>query len=624
MSRTLFAILTVLLASCAVQPLPPEGSFGPQDTTSVDAGADLTAASDVSGTDGAADVPDISGELPDVAVGDATAVGEAGEIGDDDADSVADSADSGQSDDDAVGDEMVAEDSEDTEDVADSKVGLDLLEVGPADTAPDELVIVDVLPPPDAADAADAVDTPDVQDILDVVDAADVADAADAADAPADQSDVASELPIDAAKSDAETADGASSDGKGDTDAADPANDGANLCLGVSSCDDGNPCTTEKCDSALGCVYQSNADPCDDLNPCTEKDKCKVAKCVGTPVNCDDGNVCTTEVCVEKFGCFKSVNNLPCSDDNPCTVGDNCKDGTCAGKAVSPDADNDGLTSSVCGGPDCDDSNPKVHPGAIEDCATVLVDDNCNGKVDEENALGCVSYFFDGDSDGYGASGLLGKCLCKIGQAQNYTAKVSGDCDDAKAAINPAALELCNPSGIDENCNGVTDEICPCPKPGFAFPACTSCGDGWLLIPTNAGDVCAPLFPVWGIQALSPNTLIANADGTISDSLTTLTWEKSTSTVPMHWGEAKNYCKAQLTAGKNNWRLPTTAELHTIVDFTKFSPAGPAIFGFTPSEWFWTAVPVTGAVNTAWVVGFGDGYSNIYDVGDSAGVRCVR
>ena len=578
MARAVVAIFIVILVGCAVQPLPPEASFGPQDATAIDGGADLTGAVDANqpdtGQDTVPDVPDMNNELPVVAdaLGDGDVEADdadGGEIADDDADGSTDDADAANADEDAIADEM------DAEDVEDVKIQLDIAEILPPDVPVGELPVVDVQPPVDAADVLvvlDTADAVDAQDLMDAVDAIDASDApvpvdvadttysADTSDSSIGPADTGPDLPLDAAKSDVDADDALQLDGKSDIQADEVTGDVPSLCNGFSNCDDGNPCTTEKCDSALGCVYQSNSDPCDDLNPCTEKDKCKVAKCVGTPVNCDDGNVCTTEVCVEKFGCFKSVNQLPCSDDNPCTIGDVCKDSVCSGKALAPDADNDGFTSSVCGGPDCDDSNPKVHPGGIEDCASVLVDDNCNGKFDEENALGCVSYFFDGDADGFGASNLLGKCLCKAGQALNYVAKVSGDCDDAKPAINPGAIEVCNPAGIDENCNGAVDEICPCAKPGFTFPTCNTCGDSWLLISTNTGDVCAPLFPLWGIQGLSPNTLTFNADGTVTDSLTLLTWEKSASAVPMHWSEAKNYCKAQMTAGKNNWRLPTTAE----------------------------------------------------------------
>jgi hypothetical protein len=45
------------------------------------------------------------------------------------------------------------------------------------------------------------------------------------------------------------------------------------------------------------------------------------------------------------------------------------------------DVDGDGYTSSQCGGMDCDDSDPAIHPGAAEICNGK--DDNCSGEKDE-------------------------------------------------------------------------------------------------------------------------------------------------------------------------------------------------------------------------------------------------
>ena len=48
---------------------------------------------------------------------------------------------------------------------------------------------------------------------------------------------------------------------------------------------------------------------------------------------------------------------------------------------LNPDADGDGYNSLASGG-HCDDNNPAINPGAIED-DTNGVDDNRDGTVDE-------------------------------------------------------------------------------------------------------------------------------------------------------------------------------------------------------------------------------------------------
>ena len=90
----------------------------------------------------------------------------------------------------------------------------------------------------------------------------------------------------------------------------------------------------------------------------------------------------------------------------------------------------------------------------IETCGNA-VDENCNGVVNEENALGCIMYRKDADQDGYGISTDT-KCLCA--PTFPYTAVNSGqpDCNDTSASVHPGATEICN--GIDDNCNGQVDE----------------------------------------------------------------------------------------------------------------------------------------------------------------------
>ena len=63
-------------------------------------------------------------------------------------------------------------------------------------------------------------------------------------------------------------------------------------------------------------------------------------------------------------------------------------------------------------------------------------------------------------------------CGAPQGYALNDT-----DCDDTRAAVNPAAVEICNGAmadgGVDENCNGLYDEDCPC-TPVDSTEACGS------------------------------------------------------------------------------------------------------------------------------------------------------
>jgi len=148
--------------------------------------------------------------------------------------------------------------------------------------------------------------------------------------------------------------------------------------------------------------------------------------------------------------------------------------GCATGETYYRDFDGDGhgrageeFEMKACGKPvgfapaadDCNDNDERVFPGNPEVCNQR--DDNCNNMIDE--GLPIVALFEDGDGDGYGRPGSTSKMGC--GATAGYGVG-EGDCDDNNKAINPGATELCN--GIDDNCNGRTDE-----------EARTDCGVGW-------------------------------------------------------------------------------------------------------------------------------------------------
>ena len=102
---------------------------------------------------------------------------------------------------------------------------------------------------------------------------------------------------------------------------------------------------------------------------------------------------------------------------------------------------------------DCDDTpgtGAKIHPGVDEICDGI--DNNCNGKTDEQGAIGCKLYYADQDGDTYGVT-TTGLCLCA--STKSNPAGQPGDCDDGNASVNPSQPEICD--GIDNDCDGKTD-----------------------------------------------------------------------------------------------------------------------------------------------------------------------
>ena len=58
-----------------------------------------------------------------------------------------------------------------------------------------------------------------------------------------------------------------------------------------------------------------------------------------------------------------------------------------------------------------------------------------------------------------------------------------------------------------------------------------------------------------------------NLDGTISDLVTGLTWQKAHNSKRLGYYEAKNFCESLSLGKRQNWRLPTIKELFSIADF---------------------------------------------------------
>ena len=133
-----------------------------------------------------------------------------------------------------------------------------------------------------------------------------------------------------------------------------------------------------------------------------------------------------------------------------------------SGEIWYADADSDGYGDALsplraCSQPegsvrdssDCDDAQALSFPLATEVCDSV--DNDCDGEVDEPDAADAVSWYADADADGFGDA-AIGEVACSApaGFGADDT-----DCDDAAAAVNPAAVEVCD--SIDNDCSGDVD-----------------------------------------------------------------------------------------------------------------------------------------------------------------------
>ncbi len=263
------------------------------------------------------------------------------------------------------------------------------------------------------------------------------------------------------------------------------------------SCDDGNPCTKDDCDAAIGgCSHAPFADttPCDDGSLCTLNERCVQGACTASsqlPCAVND-DTCPTETCDPTAGCVPTKDGQGCDDGNACTSGDQCTKGVCAGASTcdcSQDADCAGRADvpACLGQLTCRAGRCEIDPNVVVPCTPAgqpCVMNLCT-------ALGCTL-----------AAAPLGS-VCDDGTACTWGDTCGGDgacvagaalpCDDGLPCTNDACIPsvgcIHGPGSDGQPCDDglscTTDDTC-------ADLACagkpTGCDDG----DPCTTDFCAP------------------------------------------------------------------------------------------------------------------------------------
>ncbi len=117
-----------------------------------------------------------------------------------------------------------------------------------------------------------------------------------------------------------------------------------------------------------------------------------------------------------------------------------------------------------------------------------------------------------------------------------------------------------------------------------------------------------------------------HGDGTVTDEVTGLVWQKQTDATTRSWSSALTYCEGLTLGGLADWRLPNVKELRSIVNPSRYGPAvDPTYFPNTSPTSHWTSTTHARFPDYAWTVGFDEG-----DAATALGksgvlyVRCVR
>lgn len=251
---------------------------------------------------------------------------------------------------------------------------------------------------------------------------------------------------------------------------------------GLEDCDPplGYVADDSDCDDTNAAVFPGADEWCDGLdNDCNDvvDEEALDARVFYADTDADGyGNVgVVAEACAAPSGFVADATDcddtraaaFPGAEETCNSLDDDC-DGDVDESAVDAptwyvDVDGDGYGSSAfstaaCTEPtgfqatatDCNDGDATISPAATERCDAV--DNDCDGTVDEDDAVDAQTWFADADADGFGDPSVdTTACSEPAGYGTDAT-----DCDDTDATVFPGSTATETPfDGIDQDCDGL-------------------------------------------------------------------------------------------------------------------------------------------------------------------------
>ena len=310
-------------------------------------------------------------------------------------------------------------------------------------------------------------------------------------------------------------------------------------------------------------------------------------------------------------------------------------------------ADGEGMVCSLAcpvGTRCCDGTDPrcdgtKVPAGDSTNPGQFVV--SADGQMVTDTITGLVW-----QREGTGARpGCSGATACTWGEAQTYCADLSlGGFTDWRL---PHVKEL--RSIVDFTQDPVALDPVAFPHTAYGYfywtadPSSESVDNAWGVLFGNGSYSLFRRIDQWNVRCVrgsrcAPTVRFVVEGGLVRDTLTQRVWQRDaagprtgctgTDTRTCTWDEAHAYCENLVVDGFDDFRLPTTRELDSLVDFS-VPPMGPTIdataFPDTPTDpstdAFWSSTMID---EEAWRTYFYNGETLGEPLTSYARVRCIR